>query len=140
MGDPPIPARGEGQVEVKPAQDKVQPALEAKRERKKYKNLRRPAVWSLKWNQLCAQMLVRPKSSPGRRAIWVMRKLIVKVTKHHHIIIISVTIFITRTEGCVARSPREAMKDQARMSIVSFEARVGPVPTLSDGGVAKFLL
>ena len=74
-------------------------------------------------------MLVKPKSSPGRRAIWVMRKLIVK---HHHIIIISVTIFITRTEGCAARSPREAMKDQARMSIVSFEARVGPVPTLSD--------
>ena len=86
MGDPPIPARGEGQVEVKPAQDKVQPALKAKRERKKYKNLRRPAVWSLKWNQLCAQMLVRPKSSPGRRAIWVVRKLILKIRKHHHII------------------------------------------------------
>ena len=105
--------------------------------RKAGNDLLKPAVWSLKWNQLCAQMLVKPKSSPGRRAIWVMRKLIVK---HHHIIIICVAIFITRTEGCAARSPREAMKDQARMSIVSFEARVGPVPTLSDGGVAKFLL
>ena len=50
------------------------------------------------------------------------------------------TVFITGTEGCAARSPREAMKDQARMSIVSFEARVGPVPTLSDDGVAKFSL
>ena len=94
-------------------------------------------MWSLKWNQLCAQMLVNPKSSPGRRAIWVTRKLIVK---HHHIIIISVTIIITRTEGCAARSPREAMKDQARMSIVSFEARVGPVPTLRDDMVDKFRL
>ena len=32
VGDPPIPARGEGQVEVKPAQDKVQPAQDKKRE------------------------------------------------------------------------------------------------------------
>ena len=37
VGDPPIPARGEGQVEVKPAQDKVQPAQDKKRERKNIK-------------------------------------------------------------------------------------------------------
>ena len=34
------------------------------------------------------------------------------------------------TEGCAARVAREARKVQAKKSIVSLEARVGPVPTL----------
>ena len=35
------------------------------------------------------------------------------------------------TEGWAARSAREARKVQPKKSIVSFEARVGPVPTLT---------
>ena len=36
------------------------------------KNLLSPAVWSLKWNQLWAQMLVKPSRTPAREATYVV--------------------------------------------------------------------
>ena len=39
-------------------------------------------------------------------------------------------MIITITDGWAARTTRDAMKAQAKKSIVSFDARVGPVPTL----------
>ena len=41
-----------------------------------------------------------------------------------------IRFLLTMTEGWAARSAREARKVEAKKSIVSFEARVGPVPTL----------
>ena len=39
-------------------------------------------------------------------------------------------MIITITDGWAARTTRDAMKAQAKKSIVSLDARVGPVPTL----------
>ena len=39
-------------------------------------------------------------------------------------------MIITITDGWTARTTRDTMKAQAKKSIVSLDARVGPVPTL----------
>ena len=43
-------------------------------------------------------------------------------------------------EGCAARIRSEPIKVQAKKSIVNFEARVGPVPTLVIGMMVNLMM